>query len=412
MSRTATRRAAPSAEFIDIGAIDRTLAEHGSFTVLDWLVAEGRLAYSDYASWREGRRATLDEALALKPAELDRLLAEVDRHGDALRLAAESREVYAWSASHADPLAASARAEVHRRLVQQWRRATVTPQFDLFMDNAAAAAERRLCEQLAARRFDDAARELDTLSRLDPANRSLGGYQDLILYGRHQQTAAPADAAGLRAELEGLEKEVQPLAKTLLAAGARDYLALAWKRLAQGLLQLPSPEKTDDRLHPSYAFAQIPDWAAVRQCLQSEPDLLAQPQWLQRLARACRATGQPELGVLWWLVCLDRHPQRAITALEHCDDPVLADLWNDFLQLEDRLQAEPPPSGFPGFVLLRRPGLIHHLGAVAPLQQAETVAILRLIEARRAGADEIALRRSLSAIAPVLLEMYLAVCGR
>lgn len=401
-----------SADFIDIGAVDRSLAEHGSFAVLDWLLAEGLLAYADYAAWRDGHRATLDEALALKPADLDRLLAEVDRHGHALRLAAEPREVYAWSTTRPDPLTASKRAEVHRRLVQQWRRAAATPQFDLFMDNAAAATERRLCEQLGSRRFDAAARELDTLSRLDPANKSLGDYQDLINYGRHLQNPTPPDAAGLHAELDGLEKEVQPLARSLLAAGARDYLALAWKRLANGLTGLTAQECIDERLHPSYALAQIPDWAAVRQCLQAEPRLLAQPRWLQRLARACRGTGQPELGLLWWLLCIDRHPQHTVSTMEQCDDPALLRLWNDFLDLDDRLQAEVPDAGFPGYVLLRRPGLVHHLSAVAPLQQAATLAMLRLIEARRVGGDEIALRKSLVAIDPVLLAMYLSVCGR
>jgi hypothetical protein len=408
MSRAST----PSASFIDIGAVDRFLVEHGSFTVLDWLIGEGTLAYADYAAWRDGHRETLDEALPLAPPDVDRLLAEVDRHGHALRLAAEPREVFAWAGAAPEPLKASKRAEAHRRLVQLWRRASQAPQFDLFMDNAAAIAERRLCEKLGALRLDVATRELDSLSRLDPANKSLGHYQDLINYGGHIQTPAPTEAQALRAELDGLEQEVQPLARGLLAANARDYLTPAWQRLAAGLQQLAPPEHPDDRLHPSYALAQIPDWAAVRQSLETEPRLLALPRRLQRLGRACRATGKPEAGALWWLVCIDRHPQGSASTLDHCDDPVLIGLRKEFLELENRLKVELPETAFPGFVLLRRPGLVQHLGAVAALERPETVLIIRLVEARRTGQDEIALRKALGEIDLALLGMYLSVVVR
>ena len=404
-----SKKATTSAGFIDIGAVDRFLVEHGSFTVLDWLLVEGTLAYADYAAWRDGNRETLDDALPLAPANVDHLLAEVDRHGHALHLAAESRDVFTWSTSNPKPLKASKRAEAHRRLVQQWRRASLAPQFDLFMDNAASVAESRLCGTLSSRRFDEATRDLNALSRLDPANKSLGHYQDLINYGRHLQTPAPADAQGLRAELDGLEQEVQPLARTLLAANARDYLTLAWRRLAKSFEALPAQEDLDDRLHVSYALAQIPDWEAVRRCLEPEPQLLRRPRWLQRLARACRATGKPEAGLLWWLVCMDRHPHDTAAALEQCDDPVLSRLFSDFLSVQNRLRIELPESGFPGFVLLRRPGLVHYLGTIAPLERPETVLMVCLIEARRDGKDEIALRKSLGEIDLGLLAMYLQV---
>ena len=406
------KKAAADAAFIDISALDRAVAERGSFTVLDWLLAEGTLAYDDYAAWRDGRLAGLDEALTLAPPDLDRLLTEVDRHGQALHLAAEAREVFSWSASNAEALKASKRADVHRRLVQQWRRAKPTPQFDLFMDNAAASTERRLCEALSRCRLDEAARELDSLSRLDSSNKALGDYQNLITYGRHLQTPPPTNATELRAELDGLEQEVQPLARTLLAAGARDYLTLAWRRLALGLSELPAQQPADEHLHSSHAYAQIHDWAAVRRSLETEPRLLTQPRWLQQLARACRATGKPEQGLLWWLVCIDRDPHSVASLQESRDDPALLRLWREYQALEGSLRVELPESGFPGFVLLRRPGLVHGLGSVAPLQQPETLAILRLLEARQAAEDEIPLRKALAAIDPVLLKMVLAVSSR
>jgi hypothetical protein len=55
---------------------------------------------------------------------------------------------------------------------------------------------------------------------------------------------------------------------------------------------------------------------------------------------------------------------------------------------------------------------VQHLGAVAPLQRPETALIIRLIEARRTGQDEIALRKVLGEIDLALLGMYLSVVVR
>jgi hypothetical protein len=136
------------------------------------------------------------------------------------------------------------------------------------------------------------------------------------------------------------------------------------------------------------------------------------PTWLQRLARACRATGQIESGLLWWLVRIDRFPQDSATALETCDDPILARLWSDYQEQVADLPLEPLESGFAGYVLLRRPGLVQLLGTVAPLEQPATLAMLRLIEARRGGQDQIAPRKALAAIDPALLSLCLSVAGR
>lgn len=411
-----TSKTAASSGLVDISDLDRALAGQGAFTVLDWMLAEGRLAYADYAAWREGRLEVLDEALSLSAPELDRLLADVERHARSLHLSAEPRELFAWSSTTPAPLQSSRRPEAHRRLLQQWRRERPTPQFDLFMDNAAAATERRLCEAISTLQFDNARRELDALARLDARHKSLGEYQDLINYGRHLQSPPPLDAEEQRAELDGLEREVQPLARALLGASARDYLARAWKRLAAGLLESPQQDSADDRLHAAYALAQVPDWSAVRNALEAEHRLLQRPAWMELLARACRATGQIERGLLWWLARIDRHPQDSAAALEACKDPLLGPLWTAYQDLAEQLRLDPPgaesPSGFAGYVLLKRPGLLLSLGELPPLQQPATLAIVALLEARRAHQDERALRKALSDLGPALLAMYQRVISR
>ncbi|MFT7673241.1 MAG: hypothetical protein ACI845_001651, partial [Gammaproteobacteria bacterium] len=39
---------------IDVSIIDHCVAEQGRFCVIDWLLSDDLLSYSDYESWRYG----------------------------------------------------------------------------------------------------------------------------------------------------------------------------------------------------------------------------------------------------------------------------------------------------------------------------------------------------------------------
>lgn len=63
-------------------ALDRLLLEQGCYTPLELLLAEGRLLYSDYETWRQGECRHLESRLFGDPVQI-RALCEQERrmHG-------------------------------------------------------------------------------------------------------------------------------------------------------------------------------------------------------------------------------------------------------------------------------------------------------------------------------------------
>ena len=109
------------------------------------------------------------------------------------------------------------------------------PQLDLFMDNTVVVTENQLRDALSSRQFDPARQQLTKLSKLNPEHPQLGCYQDLINYGRHCQSNSDIDQQQIAAEMAGLQQEVLPLARDVLGQSARDYIAFAWRRLADNM---------------------------------------------------------------------------------------------------------------------------------------------------------------------------------
>ncbi|MBR9912280.1 MAG: hypothetical protein GYB33_18210 [Gammaproteobacteria bacterium] len=401
---------------LSIADIDRFLSRQGHFCLIDWLLAENTLPYAHYEAWRYGDQAYLDDSLHLDQAQLATLLQAAQEHCDALGLSGEEQDFHSWSAQSPGRLLASRQADIHRQLTRKWLRPRDVPQFDLFMDNAAVIAENLLCDALAGRQFDRAAEQLLELTRLNSEHARLGSYQDLVNYGQHLLANPHIDPAHLNAELAGLQQEVAPLARDVLGSAARDYLAFAWRRLADNLLpQVFDPQQPE--LHASFALAQIPDWQAVREQLQTEPALYRQPLLLERMAEACAALQEDEQALLHWCLLFERQPDYAEKAIRAHSGSTAINLWQDFGELEDKLDQELSNTWFGAFVLAKRPGLIHHLDGHhldpshpdSRLTEPANQAMLALLRARHDGADEVPARQQLKSLHPLLLAMYKAI---
>src|SRR5690606_24834938 len=128
-------------------------------------------------------------------------------------------------------------AERHESLAMRWSAPKDVPQMDLFMDNSAAIAENQMLDALANRQFATAADALQRLTKINPHHSKLGGYQDLINYGLHCVASPNIAAEDLAAEFQGLDQEVTALAGELLGSRRRDFLAFAWRRMADSLRQ-------------------------------------------------------------------------------------------------------------------------------------------------------------------------------
>lgn len=390
---------------LDLPAIESQLQQRGACTAVQWLLDCGELSYGAYEAWRRGQVDSLEAALDGDRAQLLQSLREAESCAAALKLASDPQPFFSWGESAAE-LCLSRDAELARLLAQRWLRPQDLPQLDLFMDGAAAGAENALALHLGERQWQRAQESYRRLCELAPDNPSLGGYEMLLLYGQHLQSEPPAgvSATELAEEQAALESEIAPLARDLLRGRAGDYLALAWRRLAEAL---PAArfDPHQPRLHPSHAWAQIPDWARTVDSVLAVPGYPEHPLLLQRLALALWHGRRREAALLLWAHLCELAPADAEEALETQAPPALHSLWREFCELE-----ELPVALFPAWLLLCEPGLAHHFHkAEFAVPGGEAVNAVRgLLQVRARKEDEVAARKHLQARSPALLKIYLA----
>lgn len=391
---------------IDVAAIDGFLSQHGQFCLLDWLIAEHKLAYGDYEAWRYGRVASLDGALNLKQEETEQLLEQTRVVCRQLKLLSEPQEFYSWDSENAVLLTVSGQNAWHSGLSARWFSPQDVPQMDLFMDNSATIAENHVLDALVNRQFVAAQRHLQKLAEFNPRHGKLGGYQDLLNYGLHMTANAGIDASSVDAEMAAVDQEVSPLAKELLGSKKRDYLSFAWRRLAENLTSVPfAPAKP--QLHRSYALQQIPDWAELIRCLECEPALYRSPELMLRLADAYQHSRETPLYLLMWGMLLERFADLGEAWINQ-QPHLLVELWDSFLEFDD----DWPVTTFLGYLLVRQPGLIHHLQDLPQqeqggIKQVENQSAWQLVCARLAEQDEKTYRAALKIQSPALLRYYL-----
>ncbi len=387
---------------IDIAAIDGHLSQQGRFCLLDWLMAENILLYSDYEAWRYGQHENLDEVFRIDQEQLLGLLANADKCCRDLGLAADPQPYYRWSGDQRMLLTASEDNQQNQQLTQLWLRPQDQPQLDLFMDNSAQMAESALLEALAGRQFEASQALLQSFSELNPECTRLGGYQDLINYGLHMLSDAHIEEAALRAELQGLKQEVRPLAQDILGQRARDYLSFAWRRLADSMQGLPfDPDHPD--CHASSALLEIPDYSAVIECLVSTSNLYEQPILIESLALSYGALHQDEDALLVWCLLTEHDSDFAEASLEQHRWRPIYSIWQDFWEVSDDWSVQL----FPAYVLARRPDLIRHLPNYPVLQQPASRAMVELLQQRLKRSDEVPARQRLQSVSPELLAVFL-----
>jgi hypothetical protein len=390
---------------VDIATVDSQVSQQGQFCLLDWMLTKNFIPYADYESWRYGRIPHLDDCFALDAEDLQRLIQQAQQSCGELKLSCESQEFYPWD-NRREPLQISRDVQRHQHLAARWLARRDAPQLDLFMDNSATIAENQLLDHLANRQFQSAQDALQRLARLNSRHTKLGGYQDLINYGLHcsVQTQITAEAVG--PEVWGLVQEVTPLARELLGRKSRDYLAYAWRRLADNLAQVPF-SASESELHCSYAYLQIPDWQALCRCLEQEPQLYESPILIARLAQAYLQCQQVNAFYCLWGLLFERFPQEGEQLIGQ-QMGLLMEKWDQFLAFDDEWPAEI----FLGFLLIQQPGLVTVLDNLSVLQKAGIQnpvnrITLDLVRARMAEADEKPYREALKNASSAMLSYYL-----
>jgi hypothetical protein len=391
---------------LDLATVERQVQQTGAYSVLEWLLDSALVPYPAYERWRQGDIPYLEGAIEADSGDWVHRLRDGEAHARALGLVHEAQTYFDWRPRHGDrPLALSPDAGRRELLAQRWVRPADLRQLDLFLDNGASGAEHDLHRALAARNVAEARRIYERLCRIAPNHPGLGDYEALLLYARHLERLPAIPPEAWLEEMEGLVQEIAPLAHARLRGQARDYLAPAWRRLAEGLPRDRFDPEHPDR-HASYAEMQIPDWHAVMRSVQAVPDHAEHPVLLARLALALQHRQAPEAAMLAWARCCERTPETSPANLIRDAAPRLHRHALAFEALDDALD----PGDFPAWLLLQEPGLLHHLDrAETPVPAgAAFLAMAELLRTRIRGGDEVAARRRLQELRPPLLSAYLS----
>lgn len=402
--------------------VDDQLLEQGAFTVLELLLATGRLAYADYESWRRQDIELLDSVLMGSPEKIRAQIEQAVSYARSIGLVEQPQEFTAW---HSDttasnkPLRISAQADMHRLIAGRFVPAQQAPQMDLFFDNPVAALTNGIARALASGDAADAQRQLDRLYEIAPTHSDLAGYDRLVAALSH--LGQPIEDA--RQELTFL-LETTPTAKRLLGSQWRELLTPLWRQLADALKGRPF-SADDPQLHCAFALAQAQDWSGVSACVLEEPDWWRQPGLCLQLAQSSAFQQRRIESLTAWFALCWHAPETAGEALSRTQQPDagIGKAWHEFLAAEDDLVDDDAedlafaPGDFPAWMLLYELGLFRQMSI--DLARTNTPGeehyrcVHRWLEARRADKkeDELAERKALQASHPLLFRYLKSVVG-
>src|SRR5688572_29622074 len=263
--------------------VDDQLLEQGAFSVLELLLASGRLAYSDYESWRRCELEFLDSVLMGSPEKIRGQIEQAVNYARSIGLIEQPQEFTSWQTDTAAGnklLRISDQPQLHRLMAGRFIPAQQAPQMDLFLDNPVSALTNGIVRSLAAGNASDAQRQLDRLYSIAPNHSDLAGY-DRLLATLHR-LGQPIDDA--QRELDFL-LETMPTAKRLLGGQWRELLTPLWRQLADAVEGHPFAA-AQPQLHRSFALSQAQDWAGVSACVLKETQWWQQPALCLQLAQS------------------------------------------------------------------------------------------------------------------------------
>jgi hypothetical protein len=402
--------------------VDDQLLEQGAFSVLELLLASGRLAYSDYESWRRCEIEFLDSVLMGSPEKIRTQVEQAVNYARSIGLIEQPQEFMSWQTEVSagnKPLRISDQAPLHRLMAGRFIPAQQAPQMDLFLDNPVSALTNGIVRALAAGNASDAQRQLDRLYSIAPNHSDLAGY-DRLLATLHRLGQPIADA---QQELDFL-LDTMPTAKRLLGGQWRELLTPLWRQLADALAQRPF-SADQPQLHRSFALSQAQDWAGVSACVLEEAQWWQQPSLCLHLAHSGAFQHRRIEALTGWFNLCWHAPDAAAAALNKTQQPDagVGAAWQKFLAVEDELDdvdaddAPLTPCDFPAWMLLHEAGLARQLSI--DLAQTQTPGeeryrcVHKWIEARRAQRrdDELALRKALQVSQPTLFRYLKSVVG-
>ena len=390
-------------------AVDRLLLEQGAYSPLELLLAEGRLLYADYESWRAGESEYLDEFLFGDVQQSREFLGQGAAYALDLGLIAETFSYAKWGGSEDRKLRFSPDTQFDRLFHTRYHKSAEIPQLDLFMDATGVTLVNGICVALKERDTAEARRLLERLFDADPGNSQIGDLE--LLVRAAEDLCHPVE--NVTAHLHTLQQELSPLASDLLGSGSRDFLAPFWQRLINALQDAPFDAEKPE-MHASYPAMQLEAWGQVQRSIELESAWTEQPLLLRRYAQASGRLQQNERAACCWFRLCWEFPHQA-DAIGREAEPVWRHRWQRFLGLEPELANQ----DFPAWSLLEQPVLASRLADEDCLNEVEVpedyLVTADLVVAGAAAvpvADQIADRKRLKELNPDLFTHYLGRFAR
>ena len=387
-------------------AMQRLLADHGSCSPVELMLATNLLNYEDFSAWRRGERRTLDSAWQCTEQDVQALLAHMDRLARSLKLEKQTVSPYGIDDYAGRELVASESAALAADLHAEFLPASNRAQTDIFLDTSETAATNDLVNALASR--DAEAAQL-ALARLAALNAKNWAVNDATVLVESLRLPPPQDLDAAHRRLAQMEQRWLPAACAVLRGRGRDFLAPMWRTLG-GALEGASFDPQQPHRHAAWPYLNGLDWANVERSIEATEGHRSQPVLLGWLAVAKWRLRDRKAAIECWVELCWRHPNHFQELIEASQFPdgAIRKAWLDAQDADIEPTISPP--WFPAWLLLEEPGLAKALAPRDPDGDPERAFNL-LLALGAGGSDRQNMdnRKALQALHPDLLNRYLDV---
>jgi len=307
--------------------VEQTLAEHGAWDAVLFLLTTHRLRQADYEAWRLGESGCLEDLIAGNSTRVVAMLDAAMAHATAMGLVRSQIGWQGWGGCSGQTLRLFHDDAINSRFQFRLSPKEDRPQLDLFMDTPHTVLLNRLRQALLERSpmldtlFDRAFDEMPNepaLARLD-AIRAAMHQQDDDLFDRYHY----------------LNAVVAPIASDEFARGSLDIMAPLWRALASAMTTMPfDPEQPD--VHASEAWRRAHAWHECLDSMAQIPDWYLYPGLHQRRIVTLTCMGKQERVRDAWMLYCWHCPESAPAALDAAELKLcgLHRLWEQCSQQE------------------------------------------------------------------------------
>ena len=383
-------------------AMQQLLAEQGSCTPVELMLATNLLDYEDFLAWRCGDRRTLDGAWRGAKQEVQALIERMDRLAQAQKLGKKPVSMYGVDGRAGRELVASKDPTLDSDLLTEFK--VNRAQLDILLDTGEMAATNDLTKALASR--DVQAAQL-TLQRLTALNAKDWVVNDATVLVESLRSPPPDSVDSAYCRLALMERRWQPAAYAVLHGQARDFLAPMWRDLGVALEAAPFDPK-EPRRHAALSHLKGLDWANAERCVEATEGHRSQPALLGWLALAKWRLRDRKAAIECWFDLCWGHPNHFLELIESKElpDHAVRDAW--FHAQDADVEPVISPVWFPAWMLLQERGLAKVLlpskGNSDPERAFNLLLALHAGGSDRQNMDN---RRALQALHPGLLNRYL-----